>query len=215
MQRKQLSFIGEEILLGTAPKIASTQVPRFKSEWKDHWHTPATGKVPVLEMVIKVFGQPIDVDPCTDETNPVGALKPFYLPQRNGLLERWYGANVFLNMPFSNKATWLKKAAKESKRPRPMIAIAPSSVLHNKGTRDAVATAQAFSPLGRVPFIASQKLQQHRIEKGQEPDPGSPPDNMALLYWGDNPQRFAHVMNEYGFPAYPGAGQWTKQELAA
>ena len=205
--RTQLSLIGEDTLLGTAPNtIASTQVPRCKSEWKDHWHTPRTGKVPVLEIVEKVFGKPIDVDPCTDETNPVGALNPFYQPKRNGLLERWYGANVFVNPPFSAKNVWLKKSVEEGKRDRPLILIAPSSVLHNKGTRDYCATAMAISPIGRVAFIASKQLQDHRIAEGKDPEPDSPPDNMALLYWGREPQRFANVLQDYGFWAYPGAG---------
>lgn len=212
--RTQLSLIGEDVLLGIPRAIASTQVPRTKSHWKDHWHTPRTGKVPVLEMIERIFDHPIDLDPCTDETNPTGALKPFYLPVRDGLKEPWYGANAFINPPFSSKAAWLKKAAEESRRPHPMIMIAPSAVLHNKSTRDYCATAIAHSPIGRVPFIASEQLQKHRIDEGKEGAPDSPPDNMSLLYWGKNPQRFAEVLREYGFWAYPGAMQ-VEEAIAA
>lgn len=74
----------------------------------DNWQTPDV----VLDGVRRIG--PIDLDPCTDETNPCGARTWFWA---GGLETPWMVVSglIYVNPPYSQMAAWAHKCAFESR----------------------------------------------------------------------------------------------------
>lgn len=77
-------------------------------EYNDVWITP----IPLFKLLNSEFH--FDVDVATEKNNPLN-LKKFYTKEDNSLNKEWIG-NVWLNPPYSDIATWIKKAAAEFER---------------------------------------------------------------------------------------------------
>jgi phage N-6-adenine-methyltransferase len=68
------------------------------------WLTPPA----FIEEIVRAFGGAIDLDPCTEPSNPAGA-RQFYTVADNGLMRLWRG-RVFVNPPYSPLEPWVDKA---------------------------------------------------------------------------------------------------------
>ncbi|MGB7408236.1 MAG: DNA N-6-adenine-methyltransferase [Pontixanthobacter sp.] len=73
---------------------------------RDSRFTPAS----FMEHVYSAFG-PVDLDPCAHEQSPVIARRKFLLSDGDdGLRDEWTGSFAFVNPPYSDQLTWLKRA---------------------------------------------------------------------------------------------------------
>lgn len=74
----------------------------FQQPRTDVWGTPLW----LFEALNKEFG--FTLDPCCDGTNAM--CKKFYTPHDNGLLRDWSMETVFMNPPYSDLDSWMRKA---------------------------------------------------------------------------------------------------------
>lgn len=81
-----------------------------KETYSDIWLTPKW----LFDKLNKEFK--FDLDPATEQNNPLGT-QHFFTEQDNSLTKEWNG-NVFINPPYSNIETWIKKSLDEWNRDR-------------------------------------------------------------------------------------------------
>lgn len=63
-----------------------------------------------LAAIVSIFGE-IDLDPCGHKDSPVSAKRRLLLERGDdGLVDDWSGSFAFVNPPFSNILTWMKRA---------------------------------------------------------------------------------------------------------
>ena len=85
----------------------NSSLPRVEHRsQRDSWHTPDTILTPVIAFN---DGQPIGIDPCSDEMNPTGASS-FFTAETNGLERSWAGRGLcFANVPYGDVGPWVTK----------------------------------------------------------------------------------------------------------
>src|SRR3972149_10675113 len=81
-----------------------------KSYDKNEWRTP----IKVFEAISEYFEIDFSLDPCAKPDNHL-MLPKFYTKFDNGLRYEWMNEGVYINPPFDNKETWIRKAISESK----------------------------------------------------------------------------------------------------
>ena len=84
--------------------------------------------VEFLQAIAQVWGA-IDLDPCGHPDSPVGARRRISLEEGgDGLREDWSGDVVYVNPPFSDMVTWLKRADQMwiERRVQKIIALVPA-----------------------------------------------------------------------------------------
>ena len=84
--------------------IGGTARHRHGAHRGNAWLTPAW----FVEEIRTAFGGRIDLDPCTEPSNPAAARK-FYTAQDDGLKKVWKG-RVWVNPPYSPSEPWIDKA---------------------------------------------------------------------------------------------------------
>jgi hypothetical protein len=148
---------------------------------KSDWRTPENVLVPVR----KLFGK-IGLDPCGHRHSLVKARRQYLLSKgEDGLKLPWYG-KVFVNPPFDDVASWLKKASEECVYPRPrkhVVFLMPART-DTKSWHAYANTANAICLWkGRMKFVGAK---------------ASAPFPTAMLYWGQQTSRFEKVFAPYG-----------------
>ena len=149
----------------------------------DDFYTSPT----IIEPARAVLGS-IDLDPASHPlANRVVDAKRFFTLAQNGLSMEWSG-NVWLNPPFSEWESWVKKIVREwgSGRINAMIVLCATRTL----------TAQYFHPIhenanaicifrGRIAFWGGRATP-------------TPDEGHAVFYFGQNRQKFADEFNRIG-----------------
>ena len=157
-----------------------------------HWCTPPN----IVGSVKRVFGGEIDLDPCSNEHSLVGARVNFLLPDHDGLVERWDYKYIYVNPPYGSDpargtriAHWFAKIASAVERGSQVIALVPvaTNTGHWKNHVYPIATAVCFLYQPRVRFYI----------EGRE-DPKGAPMSCAVIYYGDDYERFAEEFCEHG-----------------
>jgi phage N-6-adenine-methyltransferase len=129
---------------------------------------------------------PILLDPCTDERNPVGALR-YYAPPDDGLALPWALETglVYMNPPYSAAAAWAEKAVLKSAvldvEIISLVAARPDSRWFYRLVWDS-ADAVCFWR-GRLRFVGA---------------PSSAPFPSAVVYHGPQPWRFESAFQSAG-----------------
>lgn len=176
-QKRLKRFYESEPLPGNRT-LSEAEYRRIREQLNtDIWGTPQW----VLERVRTVFGGPIDLDPCTQPSNPTQALQ-FYTEDDDGLRQEWKGT-VYMNPPYSTPKPWLEKLVKsyQSGAVPQGIALVKAGVFQNKGTHPLIATCSARGYwIGRLCF---ESLRVGRQTK-------APDFDVAIAYWGPHPDRF-------------------------
>lgn len=85
--------------------------------------TPESILGPVREM----FGGDIDLDPCTDEENPVRA-KAFYSPPDDGCTLSWDYPTVFCNPPAEDRLRWVRRCIEVGNDHRRVVLLLPAYI---------------------------------------------------------------------------------------
>lgn len=158
-----------------------------------HWGTP----LKYVDATKKVFNGVIHLDPCSSPYSIVGAEVEYMLPQRDGLRETWNFPTIFVNPPYGNDVQrgtkivdWLCKC-EEANRVfhSEVIALVPvaTNTRHWKKYIYGKATALCFLYDTRLKFLING------LDKGK-----GAPMSCAMVYWGQEFQRFFDVFIEFG-----------------
>jgi len=146
--------------------------PHYAQNEKDDWQTPPR--------VTDKFEEhdPIDLDPCAGMDTGLG--KHNLTVYDDGLSVDWFGV-VYVNPPYSDKVTWLKRvvAEVESGNVERVYVMTPDSTDVKSWWHDLIAeyANYVWFPRGRIKFYNPQTEQ---IE-------GSPPSGSAISCFGSQP----------------------------
>ena len=157
------------------------------------WGTP----VKYVRAVKEVFDGQIELDPCSNEYSIVKANTEFSLPDFDGLKENWNFKTVYVNPPYGSDRergttikNWLAKCAlTRQKYHNQIIALVP--VATNTGHWK----QSVFGQANAICFLYDTRLK--FLENGKDVGKGAPM-SCAMIYWGDNYDRFYDVFIEHG-----------------
>ena len=165
---------------------------KVNSQNKD-WGTPPK----YVQAVKEVFGEKIDLDPCSSEYSIVEAETEYRLPEHDGLKESWDYPTIYVNPPYGidkERGTsikhWLRRCAEAHEvYGAEVIALIPvaTNTGHWKKSIFGRATAICFLYDTRLKFL----------ENGKNGGKGAPMA-CATIYWGDNYERFYKVFINHG-----------------
>ncbi|MFN0048016.1 MAG: DNA N-6-adenine-methyltransferase [Cytophagales bacterium] len=157
------------------------------------WGTPQK----YVSAVKEVFGGRIDLDPCSNRFSVVNAEVEFLLPENDGLKEKWNFPKIYVNPPYGiDKArgttikNWLAKCAEANyEYDSQVLALVPIAANTSHWKRFVFTKAKAIC------FLYDTRLR--FLEDGQDIGKGAPMA-CAMIYWGDNYQRFYEIFIEHG-----------------
>lgn len=162
------------------------------AENKD-WGTPKK----YVDAVRECFGGTIHLDPCSNRFSIVNAQVEYSLPKKDGLRESWNFPTVYVNPPYGidrehgrTIKDWLRKC-EESHRlyGSDVLALIPvaTNTGHWKKYVYGKATAICFLYDTRLRFLVC----------GEDAGKGAPM-SCAMIYWGQNFDRFSQVFMRFG-----------------
>ena len=170
------------------------------------WQTPPE----FLELVRKVGH--IRLDPCTTDTNPVGA-DVFYTPADDGLSKPW-GADesgvVFVNPPYGRGiGEWVKRCAQAGGECLSVVALVPARTDTSWWHNYAISADLVCLWRGRLTFWepnpdtgVAGPATRHNKRTGV-PEKCAAPFPSAVLFWGLNTHLFADAFRDYGWIVEP------------
>ena len=164
------------------------------SKESDENYTPNTEKQPVINLVLKVFGGTIDLDPCSNSLDsPNVPAEIHYTKEINSLGLLWWG-KVFLNPPYSNALPFMENLvySYQTGATKEAIALLKVGTMNNKGTGKLIedhASAVCFwnAKNRRIGFINPAGEQRKKANF-----------DCVLVYFGANWQWFREVFSPWG-----------------
>lgn len=121
------------------------------------WHlTPQY----VLDLVRRDLGGLIGLDPCTEPSNPVGALR-FYTAEHDGLVLPWWSVeesppwtpSVFCNPPYGKaREPWVDMCLRAGERGQRVVLLMPSATDTRTFRRAAETASDIVFVQGRLKF---------------------------------------------------------------
>ena len=146
----------------------------------DCWNTPPEFVGDVLEF----FDNKLDLDPCcNDIENPNVPAKKLFDEKMNGLAQDWVAESVFMNHPYSNSKEWIPYAVSQYE-----LGHAKELVLLIKMD----VSTKWWNSLSKYPFLAVNR----RLKFGD--GRGAAPFQSAVVYLGEDLDRFNDVFGKYG-----------------
>ncbi len=153
-----------------------------------HWNTPEEVLVPLRAFM------PISLDPCSNPHSTVGAGVSIVAPLGDGLEVpwHWYG-HTFVNPPYDDQPTWMARAALE----RHFYDAAHITMLIPASTETVAFQEHVFGSASAICFW------RRRLRFLREGAAGTQGNTLpsALVYWGDEPERFAEHFASHGATA--------------
>jgi phage N-6-adenine-methyltransferase len=148
----------------------------------DCWNTP----VEFVGDVVKFFNGTIELDPCSDDAeNPNVPAKKVYTEGTNGLAHEWIADSVFMNHPYSDSKRWVPYAAHqyECGNAKEMVLLIKLDV-----------STRWWTSIQNYPWIAINK----RLKFGDGSAKGAAPFQSAIIYLGQDLERFKKIFGKYG-----------------
>ena len=157
------------------------------------WGTPHK----YVHAVKDVFGGTIHLDPCSNEYSIVKAKTEFLLPKHDGLKESWNFPTIFVNPPYgldkergTTIKNWFAKCAFANQEyGSEVLALVPVAVNTSHWKK------YVFTKAKGVCFLYDTRLK--FLENGRDGGMGAPMA-CAMVYWGNNYQRFYDVFIKHG-----------------
>ena len=157
------------------------------------WGTPRK----YVEAVKEVFGGSIDLDPCSNKWSIVGARVEYHFPQQDGLRESWNYPRIYVNPPYgidqergTSIKNWLYRCAlANSAHGSEVLALVPVATNTGHWKRYVFTKARA------VCFLYDTRLR--FLVNGKDGGKGAPM-SCAMVYWGNNYERFQCVFRKFG-----------------
>lgn len=166
---------------------------RTTNSQSQDWCTPRK----YVEAVRNFFGGAIDLDPCSNVHSIVRAGTQYVLPEHDGLRGSWNYKRIYVNPPYGadrSRGTtikhWLRRCAEAHTRfGSEVIALVPvaANTSHWKEYVWGAASGIGFLYDTRLRFLVAGK----DVGKGA-------PMACAMVYWGDDYERFAEVFIQFG-----------------
>ncbi len=166
---------------------------RTVNSQNQEWGTPEK----YVKAVKSVFGGEIDLDPCSNQYSITRAKVEYVLPENDGLKKSWDFKRIFVNPPYgadrergTNIKNWLDRCAEANNNyGSEVLALVPvaTNTGHWKKFVWGKATGVCFLYDTRLRFLVNGKNE----GKGA-------PMACAMIYWGDNYERFFDVFLEFG-----------------
>ena len=190
MKPEEQHEIAERIEQGERPKEVITEVKNrphvANNSGNNEWYTPAE----YIEAARKAMGS-IDTDPASNDiANKIVKAEKYYTVETNGLAHDWTG-NVWMNPPYSSDL--ISKFVEKLKEQR--VNYNQAIILVNNATETQwfyeivkIASAVCF-PKSRVKFY---------MPDGKT---GAPLQGQAVLYVGDNYEKFISAFGGIGWTA--------------
>lgn len=158
-----------------------------------HWGTP----LKYIKAVKEFFGGVIELDPCSNQYSIVNANVEFRLPETDGLKEKWAFRKIYVNPPYGidkDRGTtikhWLAKCASAYEEyGSEVLALVPVATNTGHWKQSVFGKARA------VCFLYDTRLK--FLENGQDKGKGAPMA-CAMIYWGDNFDKFYNIFAEFG-----------------
>ena len=158
-----------------------------------NWCTPKK----YVDAVKDFFGGSIDLDPCSNPDSIVMANKEYRLPQHDGLNESWNFKKIFVNPPYgidkqrgTSIKDWIERCCESNlKFESEVLALIP--VATNTGHWKRFIFGNANS----ICFLDDTRLK--FIINGNGEGKGAPMA-CAMVYWGQDSERFYRVFYKYG-----------------
>ncbi len=157
------------------------------------WGTPAK----YVNAVRKFFGGRVDLDPCSNDRSIVHAEREYQLPEHDGLHESWDFPTIYVNPPYgidkqrgTSIKMWLRKCAMAHKEfNSQVLALVPvaTNTGHWKNYVFGQAACLCFLYDTRLKFLVN----------GENGGKGAPM-SCAMIYWGENFDRFFSVFSAFG-----------------
>ena len=157
------------------------------------WGTPHK----YVKAVKEVFGGHIDLDPCSNEYSIVKAKVEYTLPKHDGLKESWNYPTIYVNPPYgidkergTTIKSWIARCAdayeEYNSEVLALVPIAANTVHWKK---------YVFTKARAICFLYDTRLR--FLENRKDSGKGAPMA-CAMIYWGDNYDRFYEVFIEHG-----------------
>ncbi len=176
---------------------------RHSSASVEHY-TPAS----IVEAARETLGE-IDLDPASCEAaNQVVKAARFYCAADDGLVQPW-GGRVFVNPPGgrtgneSNQKRWWFKLAREWLEGRVQAAIFVSFSIELLQTTQCKAPAGLSIPLDFPICYPASRVDYETVIDGMRKAEGSPTHASAVIYLGDDRERFASLFGSLGRVVIP------------
>jgi len=160
---------------------------------KKDWQTPQK----YVDAVKDVFGGVIHLDPCSSQYSIVQAEVEYMLPKQDGLSQIWNFPTIYVNPPYGNDVErgtkiidWLRKCEEANRVfESEVIALIPvaTNTAHWKKYIYGSATGICFLYDTRLKFLVD----------GKDEGKGAPM-SCAVIYWGNNFERFFDVFIQHG-----------------
>ena len=129
---------------------------RFRNDlrYRDDSHPDQDQLTPgyVLDPVREDLGGTVELDPCTNKDNPVGALR-YYCPPADGASYIWAARTIFCNPPYSRaRERWVRRCIEAGGRGSMVILLMPAAT-DTRIFQEALVTASDLVFIrGRVKF---------------------------------------------------------------
>ena len=156
-----------------------------RSYWRggqrDVRHTPPQ----YIEAIVRCFGS-INCDPCHDAECYVRPITQAITKEVDGLKTRWEGDVAFVNPPYSDLTSWLKRItlALERNEVRTIIGLLPVRSETHAFQDHVLIKADLLFPRGRLRFYS------HGKELGPAPFP------LVFPIWNGNPEKVRQFAQE-------------------
>jgi hypothetical protein len=176
----QAERIKIEAAIATKVPSLNSGADKFISSKSDEHYTPPN----ILEAVYFCLGE-LDLDPCSNShSSPNVRAKKHFTIEDNGLAQEWSG-RVFMNPPFSDIKKWVPYVIKEYSSGRVIEAIALTKAdTRTNWYKKLRESCQAIC------FVEGY----HKYGKAQ----ASATFGTLLTYFGNNPERFCEVFENFG-----------------
>ncbi|HHS95859.1 MAG TPA: N-6 DNA methylase [Phaeodactylibacter sp.] len=157
------------------------------------WGTP----LKYVKAIKRFFGGSIALDPCSNEYSIVHAEAEFMLPHNDGLKEDWNYPTIYVNPPYgadrergTTIKNWLVKCAlTHQKYGSEILALVPVATNTGHWKQSIFGQARAIC------FLYDTRLK--FLENGLDVGKGAPMA-CAMIYWGQNYEKFYDIFIEYG-----------------
>jgi len=190
MDEPEISEITERIEHGEKPKEVISEIKKrphvANNSGNNEWYTPSE----YIEAAREVMGS-IDLDPASCElANEVVKATKIYTAEDDGLSQNWRG-NIWLNPPYASDLIGRfadKTAQSKDNINQAIVLVNNATETQWFNTLIGVASAVVF-PKSRVRFYMP------------DGSTGAPLQGQAVIYIGDNAQRFVSVFKRFGWGA--------------
>lgn len=174
-------------------KYPTMSAGRNINTFSQSWGTPHK----YVNAVKEIFGGHIDLDPCSNEFSVVNAQTEYRLPEHDGLKESWNYPTIYVNPPYgidkergTTIKNWLAKSAYAHKEYNSeVLALVPIAANTSHWKK------YVFTQAKSICFLYDTRLR--FLENGQDTGKGAPMA-CAMIYWGNNQNKFYEVFIEHG-----------------